>query len=72
VLPPAIGEFMSHRYKPGQKVRFSSGFAARDAASGEYEVLCQLPPSDGQFQYRVRSPREPYERVVKEDDIEKA
>ncbi len=63
---------MSHRYKLGQKVRFSSGFASREAVSGDYEVLCRLPSRDGEFQYRIRNTREPYERVVKEGEIERA
>ena len=63
---------MSHRFKLGQKVRFTSGFASREAASGDYEVLGRLPSQDGELQYRVRNVREPYERVVKEGQIERA
>jgi hypothetical protein len=63
---------MSHRYKAGQKVRLNRGFASRDAVSGDYEVRCRLPSRDGELQYRIKSLREPYERVVKEGEIERA
>jgi hypothetical protein len=38
----------------------------RDAARGAYKVTKQLPESDGEFEYQVKRPGEPHERVVKE------
>jgi hypothetical protein len=35
-------------------------------------VLSQLPSRDGELQYRIKSSREPYERVVKEGELEHA
>jgi hypothetical protein len=63
---------MTHRYRTGQKVRLSRGFPYRTAVPGEYEVLCRLPSRDGEFQYRIKNVREPYERVVKEGELERA
>jgi hypothetical protein len=63
---------MSHRFSPGQSVRLCRGYPYRDAAEGSYEVLRQLPPSDGDYQYRIKSAREQHERVVKERELERA
>jgi hypothetical protein len=46
------------------------GFPYRDAAGGDYKVLCELPSRDGEVQYRIKSSGEPYERVVKEGDLD--
>jgi hypothetical protein len=63
---------MSHRFRPGQSVRFCRGYPYRDAAEGSYEVIRQLPHSDGDYQYRIKSARERHERVVKERELERA
>jgi hypothetical protein len=44
----------------------------RNAAAGNYEVLAQLPERDGDLQYRIKSDREPYQRIVKEGELEQA
>lgn len=62
----------NHRFATGRTVRLSKGFPFRNAAGGTYEVLAQLPARDGEFQYRIKSEREPYQRVVKEDELERA
>jgi len=54
-------------------VRFSETFPyRRNVAGGNYEVLAQLPTRDGELQYRIKSDREPYQRVVKEGELERA
>jgi hypothetical protein len=58
----------AHRYHVGQIVRLGSGF--RNAVVGDYKVLSRLPSRDGEFQYRIKSSREPYERMVKEGELE--
>lgn len=60
----------TYRYETGQKVRFSRGFPYRAAAAGDYEVLRRLPRRDGENQYRIKSAREPHERVVRESELE--
>jgi hypothetical protein len=62
----------SHRYHVGQLVRLNGGFPLRNAVAGDYKVLSQLPSRDGELQYRIKSNREPYERVVKEGELEHA
>jgi hypothetical protein len=64
---------MTHRYQLGARVRLNLGFRRSDSADGPFEVVRQLPAaSDGEHQYRVKSAREHYERVVKESDLERA
>jgi hypothetical protein len=62
---------MTHRFRTGQSVRFCRGFPYRDAADGSYQVIRQLPYSDGDYQYRIKSSRELHERVVKESELER-
>ena len=63
---------MKSRFKVGQSVRLNRGFPYRNAAGGDYKVLCELPSRDGEVQYRIKSSGEPYERVVKEGELDRA
>lgn len=63
---------MSHQFRSGQTVRLCRGLPYRlAAAAGDYKIVQQLPAGDGEPQYRIKSLREPHERVVKESDLEK-
>jgi hypothetical protein len=62
---------MTPKFRSGQSVRLGRGLAFR-SADGEYKVIRQLPDNDGELQYRIKSVREPHERVVNESDMEKA
>ena len=62
----------SHRFAAGHMVRLSRAIPLRNAAAGNYEVLAQLPERDGDLQYRIKSDREPYQRIVKEGELEQA
>jgi hypothetical protein len=59
----------TRKIKPGQVVFLQPTIFNRDAARGAYEVTKQLPERDGQFEYRVKSSREPHERVVREREL---
>ena len=61
-----------HRFRLGQKVQFIRGYPYRSSADGLYEIVRQLPDSNGEFHYRIKSVEEPHERVVKESELEKA
>lgn len=61
-----------HRFAVGKMVRLNRAFPLLNALPGPYEVLAQLPERDGEFQYRIKSDREPYQRIVKEDELEPA
>jgi hypothetical protein len=62
------GERMSdHKFKIGQAV----SSLGREMASGTYKVVQLLPSEGDDFQYRIRNPNEPHERVAKERDLER-
>lgn len=63
---------MGHRFQAGEQVRFGGGYPYRNAADGVYEVVSRLPFGNGDFQYRIKSPREEHERVVKESELDAA
>ena len=57
-----------HRFSPAQTVRLSRSTLS-DVLAGDDTIIALLPARDGEFQSRVKSKLEPYERVVKEDDL---
>jgi hypothetical protein len=63
---------MTHKFRSGQIVHLSRSLATRSAPGGDYKVVRQLPVDGGEPQYRIKSVSEPYERVAKESDIERA
>jgi hypothetical protein len=69
---PHADAVASHRFTAGHMVRLSRAFLLRNAAAGNYEVFAQLPERDGELQYRIKSDREPYQRIVKEGELETA
>ncbi len=62
---------MTQRFRSGQTVRLCRGFPHKSAAEGEYKVVRQLPDGGGEVQYRIKSLREPHDRVVKESELER-
>ena len=65
---------MSQQFNSGQAVLLRRSLSNRSAVGGEYKIVQRLPESDtsGEPQYRIKSSREPHERVVMESDLEKA
>ena len=60
----------THKFKLGQTVFLQPTVLNRLAVRRAYEVTKQLPvQKDGQFEYRIRSSSEPFERVAKESDL---
>jgi hypothetical protein len=60
----------THKFKLGQAVFLQPTVINRLAVRRTYEVIKQLPvQNDGQFEYRIRSASEPFERVAKESDL---
>jgi hypothetical protein len=60
---------MAHQFRSGQVVHLCRSIRY-GAAEGDYEIVRQLPDEGGEFQYRIKSMREPHERVVRESDLE--
>jgi hypothetical protein len=59
---------MSAQFRAGQTVRLMRSWL-RSAEDGEFRVVRPLPDDGGEPQYRIKSAREPHERVVKESDL---
>jgi hypothetical protein len=62
----------THKFRVGQKVWLVATRFDRYIPAGEYEVVRQLPKSDGEFQYRIKGSHEAHERVVKESQLRKS
>jgi hypothetical protein len=57
-----------HRFRVGQSVETThrAAFMRRGAP---YHVTAELPFRAGKFEYRIKHPREQYERVAAESDL---
>ena len=60
------------QFNVGQVVTYVPDMFSRHAASGDYRVVAVMPDRDGDHMYRIKSPLEEYERVVKEDLLVKS
>jgi hypothetical protein len=60
-----------HKFQIGQTVYFTSKPTGHMAANGTYKVM-KLLPSDGEdYQYRIKSANEAFERVAKESQLDR-
>jgi hypothetical protein len=60
-----------HKFQIGQTVYFTSRPIGHMAANGTYRVM-KLLPSDGEdYQYRIKSTDEAFERVAKESQLDR-
>lgn len=60
---------MHHYFNSGEVVTVIPNMFLRHAAPGPYKVLARMPDRDGERMYRIKSPLEEYERVVKENTL---
>ena len=61
-----------HQFNAGEVVTCISDMFLRHAAPGAYKILARMPDRDGDRMYRIKSPLEEYERVVKESALIKS
>jgi hypothetical protein len=61
----------AHKFSVGQTVYFTGALACRASAGGAYRVMRLLPHDGGDYQYRIKSMGEAYERVAKESQLER-
>ena len=61
-----------HKYEVGEAVYFTSPSFGRAAATGSYTVVKLLPSEGDDYQYRIKSSGEAFERVAKESQLDKA
>lgn len=59
----------AHKYRIGQLVSFAPSRQSMPASSREYKVLRLMPAENGQFQYRIKSIVETYERTAPEGEL---
>jgi hypothetical protein len=73
VQPVATHEISikSHKYQIGEAVYYTSPTFGRAAATGSYTVVKLLPSEGDDYQYRIKSSGEAFERVAKESQLEK-
>jgi hypothetical protein len=73
VQPAAAYEIkiMAHKYRVGEAVYFTSPTFGRAAATGSYTVVKLLPSEGDDYQYRIKSSGEAFERVAKESQLDR-
>ena len=61
-----------HKFQIGQTVYFTSRLLGHMASNGTYRIV-KLLPSDGEdYQYRIKSAAEAFERVAKESQLDRS
>lgn len=71
VSPEAL-PIRTHKYQVGETVYFTSPTFGRAAATGSYTVVKLLPSEGDDYQYRIKSSGEAFERVAKESQLDRA
>ncbi len=61
----------AHRYHVGETVYYTSPTFGRAAATGSYTVVKLLPSEGDDYQYRIKSSGEAFERVAKESQLDR-
>ena len=62
---------MPHKFHVGESVIVRPAIS-RNVPGRVYEVTKQLPHDGGEFEYRIKSPNEQHERVVRENELSRA
>jgi len=60
------------QFSVGEVVTWIPDMLLRFEAHGNYRIIAAMPDRDGDHMYRIKSPLEEYERVVKEDRLVKS
>ena len=61
-----------HQFSVGEVVTCIPDMFLRDAAAGDFKIIATMPDRDGDHMYRIKSPLEEYERVVRESLLVKS
>jgi len=69
--PPEL-PMHAHKYRVGETVYYTSPTFGRAAATGSYTVVKLLPSEGDDYQYRIKSSGEAFERVAKESQLDRA
>jgi hypothetical protein len=65
-------EIPTHLYEIGEMVTFDPRGGYLQNPHDAFSVLAQLPPLGNEFQYRIKSVNEPYQRVAAEHQLKRA
>jgi hypothetical protein len=60
------------QFSVGEVVTWIPDLILRWETHGDYRIVAMMPDQDGHHMYRIKSPLEEYERVVKEDLLAKS
>ena len=60
------------QFSVGEVVTWIPDLLLRWETHGDYRIIAAMPDQDGHRVYRIKSPLEEYERVVKEDLLAKS
>ena len=71
IVAPGI-PVKAHKYQVGETVYYTSPTFGRAAATGSYTVVKLLPSEGDDYQYRIKSSGEAFERVAKESQLDRA
>jgi hypothetical protein len=67
-----LGGYAMHQFSVGEVVTCISDMFLRHAAPGDYRIVASMPDRDGDHMYKIKSPLEEHERVVKESLLERS
>jgi hypothetical protein len=67
-----LGEKAMRQFSVGEVVTWIPELLLRFEGRGDYRIIAAMPDRDGDRMYRIKSPLETYERVVKEDLLVKS
>jgi hypothetical protein len=67
-----LGEKAMRQFSVGEVVTWIPDMSLRSETHGDYRIVASMPDRDGDHMYRIKSPLEEYERVVKEDRLVKS
>jgi hypothetical protein len=62
---------LAHKYRVSETVYYTSPTFGRAAATGSYTVVKLLPSEGDDYQYRIKSSGEAFERVAKESQLDR-
>ena len=66
------GDKAMRQFSVGEVVTWIPDMILRSETHGDYRIVASMPDRDGDHMYRIKSPLEEYERVVKEDFLVKS
>ncbi len=65
-------ELKRHKFEIGQTVSFTSRPLGHMATNGTYRIVKLLPSDGDDYQYRIKSATEAFERVAKESQLDRS